>query len=73
VPAAGIPLTDILTDSGYAYRDAGAWAFPLRLAATADQVTEHDRQTAELGVGGQPPPISARNGRLARSVWVTSQ
>ena len=26
----GIPLGDILADSGYAHRDAGAWAIPLR-------------------------------------------
>jgi hypothetical protein len=32
MPAAGIALGDILDDSGYAYRDAGAWAIPLRAA-----------------------------------------
>jgi hypothetical protein len=95
MPAAGIPLGDILDDSGYAHRDADAWALPLRAAgaqlvqdlhphdrgpkgthhgaiiangnlycpqapralldlgplartATADQVADHDRQTAEL-------------------------
>ena len=32
MPAAGIPPGDILADSGYAHRDAGAWAVPLRLA-----------------------------------------
>ena len=32
MPAAGIPLGDILDDSGYAHRDAGAWAIPLRQA-----------------------------------------
>ena len=30
MPAAGIPLGDILADSGYAHRDADAWALPLR-------------------------------------------
>jgi hypothetical protein len=30
MPQAGIPLGDILADSGYAHRDAGAWAIPLR-------------------------------------------
>jgi hypothetical protein len=30
MPAQGIPLGDILADSGYAHRDAGAWALPLR-------------------------------------------
>ena len=32
MPAAGIPLGDILADSGYAHRDADAWALPLRAA-----------------------------------------
>ena len=32
MPAAGIGLGDILADSGYAHRDAAAWAVPLRLA-----------------------------------------
>ncbi len=32
MPAAGIPLGDILADSGYAHRDADAWAIPLRAA-----------------------------------------
>jgi hypothetical protein len=35
MPAAGIPLGDILDDSGYAHRDAGAWALPLRAAGAA--------------------------------------
>ena len=95
MPEDGIPLGDILADSGYAHRDAAAWALPLRAAgaqlvqdlhpsdrgpqgtihgaiitngclycpatpqpllhlgplapaATADQVTAHDQQTAEL-------------------------
>ena len=30
MPDDGIPLGDILSDSGYAHRDAGAWAVPLR-------------------------------------------
>src|SRR3984957_8381322 len=30
MPADGIGLGDILSDSGYAHRDAGAWALPLR-------------------------------------------
>ena len=32
MPPAGIPPGDILDDSGYAHRDAGAWALPLRAA-----------------------------------------
>jgi len=30
MPAQGIPLGDVLAGSGYAHRDAGAWAIPLR-------------------------------------------
>jgi hypothetical protein len=30
MPQAGIPLGDILAGSGYAHRDASAWAIPLR-------------------------------------------
>jgi hypothetical protein len=30
MPGHAIPLGDILADSGYAHRDAGAWAIPLR-------------------------------------------
>ena len=30
MPGQGIPLGDILDDSGYAHRDASAWAIPLR-------------------------------------------
>ena len=33
MPADGIPLGDILADSGYAHRDADAWAIPLRQPA----------------------------------------
>jgi hypothetical protein len=32
MPGADIPLGDILADSGYAYRDADAWALPMRAA-----------------------------------------
>ena len=32
LPGQGIPLGDVLDDSGYAHRDAGAWAIPLRQA-----------------------------------------
>jgi hypothetical protein len=45
MPAHGIPLGDILADSGYAHRDAGAWAIPLRLAGAAlvQDLHPHDR------------------------------
>jgi hypothetical protein len=35
MPTAGIPLGDILADSGYAHRDATAWAIPLRHAGAS--------------------------------------
>ena len=35
LPAAGIPLGDVLADSGYAHRAAEGWAVPLRAAGAA--------------------------------------
>jgi hypothetical protein len=45
MPAAGIPLGDILDDSGYAHRDADAWALPLRQAGAqlVQDLHPHDR------------------------------
>jgi hypothetical protein len=45
MPAAGIPLGDILADSGYAHRDAAAWAIPLRQAGAqlVQDLHPHDR------------------------------
>src|SRR6266571_9091154 len=45
MPAAGIPLGDMLADSGYAHRDAGAWALPLRAAGASlvQDLHPHDR------------------------------
>ena len=45
MPGQGIPLGDILGDSGYAHRDAGAWAIPLRAAGAAlvQDLHPHDR------------------------------
>jgi hypothetical protein len=45
MPAAGIPLGDLLADSGYAHRDADAWAIPLRQAGAAlvQDLHPHDR------------------------------
>jgi hypothetical protein len=45
MPAAGIPLGDILADSGYAHRDATAWALPLRAAGAqlVQDLHPHDR------------------------------
>ena len=45
MPADGIPLGDILADSGCAHRDAGAWAIPLRAAGAqlVQDLHPHDR------------------------------
>ena len=45
MPGDGIPLGDILADSGYAHRDADAWAIPLRLsgAQLIQDLHPHDR------------------------------
>jgi hypothetical protein len=45
MPAAGIPLGDIINDSGYAHRDAAAWAIPLRRAGAqlVQDLHPHDR------------------------------
>jgi hypothetical protein len=45
LPAAGASLGDILDDSGYAHRDADAWALPLRAAGAqlVQDLHPHDR------------------------------
>ena len=45
MPGQGIPLGDILDDSGYAHRDAGAWVIPLRAAGAqlVQDLRPHDR------------------------------
>jgi hypothetical protein len=45
MPGQGIPLGDILDDSGYAHRDAAAWAIPLRGAGAqlVQDLHPHDR------------------------------
>ena len=45
MPEDGIPLGDILADSGYAHRDAAAWALPLRAAGAqlVQDLHPHDR------------------------------
>jgi hypothetical protein len=45
MPAAGIPLGDILADSGYSHRVPGNWAAPLRRAGAAlvQELHPHDR------------------------------
>jgi len=65
MPAAGIGLGDILSDSGYAHPDADAWAIPLR-TATRDQAADHDLRPPERRV--RPlrarPPHRRRPGRI---------
>jgi hypothetical protein len=45
MPGQGIPLGDILDDSGYSHRDADAWAIPLRQAGAqlVQDLHPHDR------------------------------
>jgi len=45
MPEHGIPLGDILADSGYAHRNAAAWAIPLRQAGAqlVQDLHPHDR------------------------------
>jgi len=45
MPAAGIPPGDVLAGSGYAHRDADAWALPLRAAGAqlVQDLHPHDR------------------------------
>ena len=45
MPGDGIPLGDIIDDSGYAHRDAQAWAIPLRRAGAqlVQDLHPHDR------------------------------
>jgi hypothetical protein len=61
MPAAGIPLGDILADSGYAHRDADAWALPLR-AAGAQLV--QDLHPADRGPQGTYHGAIIANGSL---------
>ena len=45
MPEHGIPLGDVLADSGYSHRDAAAWALPLRQAGAqlVQDLHPHDR------------------------------
>ena len=61
MPAAGIPLGDILADSGYAHRDADAWALLLR-AAGAQLV--QDLHPADRGPQGTIHGAIITNGNL---------
>jgi hypothetical protein len=59
--AAGIPLGDVLADSGYAHRAAAAWAIPLR-AAGAQLV--QDLHPADRGPQGTHHGAIIANGNL---------
>ena len=61
MPAAGIPLGDILADSGYAHRDAGAWAIPLR---TAGAQLVQDLHPLDRGPRGTHHGAIIANGNL---------
>jgi hypothetical protein len=61
MPEDGIPLGDILADSGYAHRDAEAWALPLR-AAGAQLV--QDLHPADRGPQGTHHGAIITNGNL---------
>jgi len=61
MPAAGIPLGDVLADSGYAHRAAAAWALPLRAAGAqlVQDLHPHDR-----GPKGTHEGATIANGNL---------
>jgi hypothetical protein len=61
MPAAGMPLGDILADSGYAHRDADAWALPLR---TAGAQLIQDLHPADRGPQGTFHGAIIANGNL---------
>jgi len=49
MPADGIPLGDLLADSGYAHRDAAAWAIPMRRAGAQLIVDLHPHDRGPRG------------------------
>jgi hypothetical protein len=61
LPGQGIPLGDILDDSGYAHRDAGAWAIPLRAAGAA---LVQDLHPSDRGPKGTHHGAVIANGNL---------
>jgi len=61
MPGDGIPLGDILADSGYAHRDAGAWAIPLRQAGA--QLVQ-DLHPSDRGPKGTHHGAVIANGNL---------
>jgi hypothetical protein len=66
MPAAGIPLGDVISDSGYAHRDAAAWAIPLRQAGAQLVQDLHPRPFGERAHGSfdvRAGGLKGRNGR----------
>jgi len=61
MPASGVPLGDIIADSGYSHRKAGTWAQPLR-AAGASLV--HDLHPSDRGPRGTHHGAIISNGCL---------
>jgi len=61
MPADGIPLGDILADSGYAHRDAAGWAVPLRRAGA--QLVQ-DLHPSDRGPRGTHHGAIIANGNL---------
>jgi hypothetical protein len=61
MPAAGIPLGDVIDDSGYAHRDAAAWALPLRRAGA--QLVQ-DLHPSDRGPRGTHHGAIIANGNL---------
>jgi len=61
MPPQGVPLGDILDDSGYAHRDATAWAIPLR-AAGAQLI--QDLHPSDRGPHGTHAGAIIANGNL---------
>jgi hypothetical protein len=61
MPAQGIPLGDILADSGYAHRDAEAWAIPLR--GSGAQLVQ-DLHPSDRGPRGTHEGAVIANGNL---------
>src|SRR5207245_2893764 len=61
MPADGIPLGDVLADSGCAHRDAAAWAIPLRLAGA--QLVQ-DLHPSDRGPRGTHDGAIIANGSL---------